>query len=178
MKSLKNMQFKGFKTSLLLGGFGSLVFGGMLIGTVAGCSDKRNSTPHECKKYPAWDINPSKPIPKPKPKPKPKKDPFKEILLKHTDWYNPFILPWDSKLIMETFPSPVLRDYLIKNLAPKLKYDYTKISFKGGKWVDEKKEKSIIWYGLIKNELTRLRALFITTPLHQVAIDFWVSAQT
>ena len=148
--------------------------------TVAGCSDKRNSTPHECKKYPAWDIKPSKPVP---PKPKPKKDPFIEILLKHTDWWNPFILPWDSKLIMETFPSKVLRDYLITNLAPKLKYDYTKVSFTGGKCIPTPEEvkmgyKPIIWNAIVQNDITLVRALFITTPLHQVGIDFWVSAQT
>ena len=176
MKSLKNMQFKGFKTSLLLGGFGSLVFGGMLIGTVAGCSSSANKMP-ECKKYPAWHINPSKPVPKPEPKPKPTKDPFEEILLKHSDWYNPFLLDWDSKLVMKTFPSSVLRDYLIKNLAPKLKYDYSKINFTGGKEV-EKGRKPIIWNAIIQNDLTKVTALFLTTPYHHVGIDFWVSAQT
>ena len=175
MKSLKNMQFKGFKTSLLLGGFGSLVFGGMVIGTVAGCN-AANKTP-ECKKYPAWNIDPSKPVPKPKPKPKPKKDPFKEILLKHSDWYNPFLLDWDSKLVMETFPSAVIRDYLIKNLAPTLKYDYTKIDFTGGR-EDEKDRKPIIWYGIVQNDLTKVTALFLTTPLHHVGIDFWVLSET
>ena len=44
---------------------------------------------------------------------------------------------------METFPSPVIRDYLIKNLAPNLKYDYSKINFIGGKEV-EKGRKPII----------------------------------
>ena len=143
--------------------------------TIAGCSDKRNSTPHECKKYPAWNINPSKPVPKPKPKPK--KDPFKEILLKHSDVFHPFILDWDSKLVMETFPSEVIRDYLIKNLAPELKYDYTKIDFTGGR-VDEKGEQSIIWNAIIQNSFTRVTALFLTTPAHYVGIDFWVFAQT
>ena len=67
MKSLKNMQFKGFKTSLLLGGFGSLVFGGMVIGTVAGCHAKKSKTATEIDWTP---ITPAKikatPIKKPK----------------------------------------------------------------------------------------------------------------
>ena len=175
MKSLKNMQFKGFKTSLLLGGFGSLVFGGMLIGTIAGCSNQKNAILPECKKYPAWHINPSKPVP---PKPKPTKDPFEKILLKHSDWYNPFLLDWDSKLIMETFPSSVLRDYLIKNLAPNLKYDYSKINFIGGKEIEKGRKYPIIWNAIIQNDLTKVTALFLTTPFHHIGIDFWVLAQT
>ena len=151
----------------------SLLLLGSLPLTIAGCSDKRNSTPHECKKYPAWDIKPSKPIPKPKPK----KDPFEKILLEHSDWYNPFLLDWDSKLVMETFPSAVIRDYLIKNLAPKLKYDYSKIDFAGGR-EDEKGRKPIIWYAIVQNELTKVTALFLTTPGHHVGIDFWVLSET
>ena len=171
---MKDIKFKGFKTSLLLGGFSSVVFGGLLIGTVAGCSEKNVVIP-ECKKYPAWHINPSKPIPKPEPKPE--KDKFEQILLKHSDWYNPFLLDWDSKLGMETFPSSVIRDYLIKNLAPKLKYDYSKINFIGGKET-EKGKKPIIWNAIIQNDITKVTALFLTTPLHHVGIDFWVLAET
>ena len=171
---LKNMKFKGFKTSLLLGGFSSVVFGGLLIGTIAGCSNQKNATLPECKKYPAWVIKPSKPIP---PTPTPTKDPFKEILLKHSDLFNPFLLDWDSKLIMETFPSSVLRDYLIKNLAPNLKYDYSKINFTGGKEV-EKGKKPIIWNAIIQNDLTKVTALFLKTPYHHVGIDFWVLSET
>ena len=146
----------------------SLLSLGVLPITIAGCDSKR-ATPHECKPIP--------PKPKPKPKPKPTKDPFKEILLKHSDLFHPFLLDWDSKLIMETFPSAVIRDYLIKNLAPKLKYDYTKVSFTGGKEV-EKGEQPIIWYAIIQNDLTKVTALFTTTPHHHVGIDFWVQSET
>lgn len=153
----------------------SLLSLGVLPLSLAGCNDKRASNIPECKKYPAWHINPSKPVPKPKPKPK--KDAFEEILLKHTEWYNPFILPWDKKLIMETFPSTFLRNYLIKNLAPNLKYDYSKIDFIGGQEVAPGQD-PIIWYGIIQNDVTKITALFLTTPLHHIGIDFWVSAQT
>ena len=167
--------FKIFKSLLLLSSSLSCLLVGVAVGTMAGCSDKRKATPFECKKYPAWHINPGKPIPKPKPKPK--KDKFKQILLKHSDWYNPFLLDWDSKLGMETFPSSVIRDYLIKNLAPKLKYDYSKINFIGGKET-EKGKKPIIWNAIIQNDITKITALFLTTPLHHVGIDFWVLAET
>ena len=168
--------FKIFKSLLLLSSSLSCLLIGVAITSVAGCSDKReNQKDHECKKYPAWHINPSKPIPKPKP---PKKDSFKEILLKHSDWTNPFILNWDSKLTMETFPSSVIRGYLIKNLAPKLKYDYSKINFTGGIEREKGQPKPIIWYAIIQNDLTKITALFLTTPLHHVGIDFWVFAQT
>ena len=165
--------FKVFKSLLLLSSSLSCLLIGVGVSTIAGCSGKKNSTP-KCK-FPASLIKPSKPVPKPKPKPK--KDPFEEILLKHSDWYNPFLLDWDSKLVMETFPSAVIRDYLIKNLAPTLKYDYTKIDFTGGR-EDEKDRKPIIWYGIVQNDLTKVTALFLTTPLHHVGIDFWVLSET
>ena len=79
--------------------------------------------------------------------------------------------------MMETFPSAVIRDYLIKNLAPKLKYDYSKIDFAGGR-EDEKGRKPIIWNAIIQNDLTKVTALFITTPYHHVGIDFWVLSET
>ena len=153
----------------------SLLSLGVIPLTIAGCDSKRATLPHDCKKYPAWHIKPSKPIP---PKPKPTKDPFKEILLKHSDWDNPFLLDWDSKLIMETFPSSVIRDYLIKNLAPNLKYDYSKINFIGGKEVKKGRKYPIIWNAIIQNDITKITALFLTTPHHHVGIDFWVFAQT
>ena len=68
--------------------------------TLAGCNSKpRSNGNHDCKKYPAWHITPSKPIP-PKPKPpvppKPKPDlPFdiKLVLINQTKQ-----TPWDIVL--------------------------------------------------------------------------------
>ena len=167
--------FKIFKSLLFLSSSLSCLLVGVAVSTIAGCNSKRKSNLPECKKYPAWKINPSTPVPKPKPKPK--KDAFEKILLKHSDWYNPFLLDWDKKLIMETFPSSVIRDYLIKNLAPKLKYDYSKINFIGGK-EEEKGKKPIIWNAIIQNDITKITALFLTTPYHHIGIDFWVLAET
>ena len=149
---------------------------GTLPVAIAGCSDKREATPHECKKYPAWHINPSKPVPKPEPKPKPKKDPFKEILLKHRSCWFSFILEWDKKLFLPKISDDIVRDYLIANLAPKLKYDYTKITFKGGT-ESAPGQTSIHWERIALNDFTKITALFITTPHHQVGIDFWVFVQ-
>ena len=81
----------------------SLLSLGTLPIIIAGCDSKR-ATHCDCKMkapklIPSTPVPPKpkpvppkpKPVP-PKPKPKPKKDPFKEILLKHSELYNPFLL--------------------------------------------------------------------------------------
>ena len=146
---------------------------GVAVSTLAGCNGKRKSILPECKKYPAWHIKPSKPIP---PKPKPKKDEFKKILLKHHTCWFPFILEWNKKLFEPKISDEIVRDYLIANLAPKLKYDYTKVSFIGGK-ESAPGYSDIQWERIMLNDLTKITALFVTTPHHQVGIDFWVFAQ-
>ena len=171
-------QFKTLKSLLILSSSLSVVLvSAGITSALAGCSDKRKTTKdHECKKYPAWHINPSKPIP-PKPvPPKPKKDPFKEILLKHHTCWFPFILDWKKELFAPKINDKIVRDYLIANLAPKLKYDYTKISFIGGKETAPGFP-PIEWERIMVNDLTKITALFITTPHHHFGIDFWVFAQ-
>ena len=73
MKSLKEMKFKSFKSLVTLSaGLSVFLMGTLATVGIAGCTSKpRSNDSHECKKYPAWHINPSKPVPKPKPKPKP-----------------------------------------------------------------------------------------------------------
>ena len=149
---------------------------GTLPVAIAGCSDKREATPHECKKYPAWHINPSKPVPKPEPKPKPIKDEFIKILKKHSVWFDPFILEWKDKLFEPKISDEIVRKYLIANLAPKLKYDYSKVSFIGGT-ESAPGHQSIHWVRIMPEDFTKITALFVTTPHHQVGIDFWVKAE-
>ena len=109
----------------------SLLTLGTLPIIIAGCESKR-ATHCDCK-FKAPELIPSTPVPpKPKPKPKPKKDLFKQELLKHKSCFFPFILEYDKKLFAPKIDSTIVRDYLIKNLCPKLKYDYTKVSFIGG----------------------------------------------
>ena len=164
--------FKIFKSLLLLSSSSSCLLIGTFVATLAGCENKR-SIPHDCKKYPAWHIKPSKPIP---PKPKPKKDLFKQELLKHKSCFFPFILEYDKKLFAPKINSKIVRDYLIENLVPKLKYDYTKVSFIGG--IESAPGKTPIeWERIMLNDVTKITALFITTPHHHVGIDFWVFAQ-
>ena len=168
-------QFKTFKSLLILSSSLSVVLvSAGITSALAGCSDKReNKKDHECKKYPAWHINPSKPIP---PKPKPKKDAFKEILLKHKTCWFPFILEWDKKLALKEISDSVVRDYLIANLAPKLKYDYTKVTFIGGKETAPGYP-PIEWTCINLNDYTKITALFLTTPKHHIGIDFWTFVQ-
>ena len=53
---MKSIKFKCFKTSLLLGGFSTLVFGGMLFGMVAGCKDKHEDKDKKPKPAPTPEI--------------------------------------------------------------------------------------------------------------------------
>ena len=153
----------------------SLLSLGVIPVTIAGCDSKR-ATHCDCK-FPAPVITPSTPVPpKPKPKPKPKKDLFKQELLKHKSCFFPFILEYDKKLFAPKIDSPIVRDYLIENLCPKLKYDYTKVSFIGG--IESAPGKTPIeWERIMVNDFTKITALFITTPHHHLGIDFWVFAQ-
>ena len=165
--------FKIFKSLLLLSSSLSCLLIGTTVATLAGCENKR-ATHCNCK-FKAPVLIPSTPVP-PKPKPKPKKDPFKKELLKHQDWFSPFILEYDKKLFAPKINSKIVRDYLIENLCPNLKYDYSKVNFIGGIETAPKKP-TIEWVRIVLNDLTKITALFITTPNHQVGIDFWISAQ-
>ena len=119
MKSLKNMQFKGFKTSLLLGGFSSLVFGGMLIGTVAGCNAKNKTATGI-----AWTpLTPAKI----KATPTTKAKLVIEETLKHFNKEHPFSYDYKKyfKDILggDDFDSPEAKELFIKWFFPKIPND-------------------------------------------------------
>ena len=83
---------------------------GVAVTSLAGCDSKpRSSVPHDCQKYPAWEIIPSTPVPKPKPKPKPKPN-----------------LPADIKLILINQTKKTPWDIVLKDLDYKNKPDWFK----------------------------------------------------
>ena len=106
MKSLKEIKFKSVKSLVALNAGLSLFLVGTLATVgIAGCSSKlKSNVPHECKKYPAWHINPSKPVP---PKPKPKPD-----------------LPSDIKLLLINQTKQTPWDIVLKDLDYKNKPDW------------------------------------------------------
>ena len=117
-----DINFKCFKGSLLLGGFSSLVFGGMLMGTVAGCNAK-NKTKTETDSIPWTPIKPAKikasSIKKPKL--------VIEETLKHFDKEHPFCYdywkyfkdePWGVD-----FDTPKAKELFIEWFFPKIPND-------------------------------------------------------
>ena len=168
MKEINKINFKGFKTSLLLGGFSSVVFGGLLIGTVAGCSSKNAVIP-ECKKYPAWHINPSKPIP-PKPKPTPP-GAIIDALGKLDLTYNKDNLEWTSEFYHHKIGDGFLKEYLIKRIAPKLKFNHAKLFITSQKLG---KDHKTFWTYVSKTEPTGLSARYVVSKTFNIGCDFWI----
>ena len=167
MKQIKNIKFKSFKTSLLLGGFSSLVFGGLLITTaVAGCSSKNAVIP-ECKKYPAWDIVPSKPIPKPKP---PKTVPIIDALSKLDFIHKKDNLEWVKGFYDHKIGDGFVKEYLIKRIAPKLKFDHAKLFITSQRLNHGK----TFWNYVTKDRETGLHARYAVSKTLNIGCDFWI----
>ena len=171
MNKFKDMKFKGFKTSLLLGGVASLVFGGLLITTaVAGCSTNAKVKTPECKKYPAWDITPSKPIP-PKPKPTPPKTvPIIDALAKLDFIHTKDNLEWVKGFYDHKIGDGFVKEYLIKRVAPKLKFDHSKLFITSQKLNHGK----TFWNYVTKDQSTGLHARYAVSKTLNIGCDFWI----